>query len=244
MVDGKRPGYEQPCFSSGNRVRNDVMTGFPKLEIDRADRRGGNRCPHLVWPSFLGPEDNRVLLDFIQRHEREFLPATVYRARIGRDEVKPSRRTCLRLRNLGPLQDKFQAILRDAAHVVAEVLGIEERIGATVETEICAYSDGVFFEPHIDTPLSFQSVRVISFVHYAFEAPPGFTGGELRLFGWEKPGSDQRDVCDIQPENDMLVAFPSWLQHEVLPVQVPSRRWMSNRFSVNAWIHRQKLRDP
>lgn len=42
----------------------------------------------------------------------------------------------------------------------------------------------------------------------------------------------------MAPETDTLVAFPSWLRHEVLPVRVPSGDWADCRFSINCWLLR------
>ena len=44
--------------------------------------------------------------------------------------------------------------------------------------------------------------------------------------------------ADIEPETDSLVAFPSWLRHEVLPVRIPSAAWADGRFTINCWLHR------
>ena len=51
-------------------------------------------------------------------------------------------------------------------------------------------------------------------------------GGELRLHGFPNPfgGSATVPFVDVMPETDCLVAFPSWLTHEVRPVRVPCRR--------------------
>jgi hypothetical protein len=51
-------------------------------------------------------------------------------------------------------------------------------------------------------------------------------------------GHQQATFADIEPEYDTLVFFPSWSPHEVLPVHVPSGRFMDSRFDINCWIHR------
>jgi hypothetical protein len=46
----------------------------------------------------------------------------------------------------------------------------------------------------------------------------GFAGGELRLHDLR-----QREHVDVVPERDLLVAFPSWLTHEVVAGALPGR---------------------
>jgi Rps23 Pro-64 3,4-dihydroxylase Tpa1-like proline 4-hydroxylase len=76
-------------------------------------------------------------------------------------------------------------------------------------------------------------------VYYFSEKPRRFQGGELRLHGFPDPfRKTPGPVVDVVPEPDKLVIFPSWLEHEVLPVRVPSKAWRDCRFSINCWIHR------
>src|SRR2546423_5148826 len=109
------------------------------------------------------------------------------------------------------------------------------------EFEITAYRDGGRFGAHIDTSEKLNRVRVLSCVYYFAATPCRFSGGELRLYGF--PAASSKDAAapplvDLVPETDTLVAFPSWLRHEVLPVRVPSGAWAEGRFPFNCWIHR------
>jgi SM-20-related protein len=81
------------------------------------------------------------------------------------------------------------------------------------------------------------SHRVISVVYYFYALPKAFAGGTLRLHSLAASGQ-QGTFIDIEPEYDMLVFFPAWFPHEVLPVQVPSGRFLDSRFAINCWIHR------
>jgi Rps23 Pro-64 3,4-dihydroxylase Tpa1-like proline 4-hydroxylase len=38
----------------------------------------------------------------------------------------------------------------------------------------------------------------------------------------------------------MCVLFPSYNEHEVLPVRVHGKEFRNSRFTVNGWIHRAK----
>jgi Rps23 Pro-64 3,4-dihydroxylase Tpa1-like proline 4-hydroxylase len=88
-------------------------------------------------------------------------------------------------------------------------------------------------------------VRVLSCVYYFAETPRRFQGGELRLYGFPDPFREAAGpIVEVVPEPDKLVIFPSWLEHEVLPVQVPSKAWRDCRFSINCWIHRTGVHLP
>jgi hypothetical protein len=69
-------------------------------------------------------------------------------------------------------------------------------------------------------------------------AAHGDGGGVLRLHSLAD--HHEAPFIDIEPDFDTLVFFPSWFPHEVLPVLVPSGRFLDSRFAINCWIHRGK----
>jgi 2OG-Fe(II) oxygenase superfamily len=87
------------------------------------------------------------------------------------------------------------------------------------EHSIVAHRDGDYYGTHIDTRTQAESaqpsIRVISCVYYLYWTPRKFSGGELlihRLGAAPEKGSSSA----IEPVHDRLVAFPSFLPHEVL----------------------------
>src|SRR5262249_43378463 len=124
--------------------------------------------------------------------------------------------------------------------LIAE-LGITSLVPSNhIELELVAHGNGAFFKRHIDTftgaAANDKSKRLISGVYYFHSEPKAFSGGVLRLYRFGRVENGD-DFIDIQPEQNVLVAFPSWAPHEVLPVTCPSGRFADARFSVNCWIH-------
>ena len=115
-----------------------------------------------------------------------------------------------------------------------------------VELELVTNNEGAFFKPHIDTFMANArkaSDRVLSVVYYFYAEPKAFSGGALRLYAFGTQEDDGK-FADVEPEQNTLVAFPSWALHEVLPVSCPSRRFSDSRFNVNCWVHRHSNRFP
>jgi len=111
---------------------------------------------------------------------------------------------------------------------------------STIELELVASNDGAFFKRHIDTFIRgarTSSDRLLSGVYYFHAEPKAFSGGALRLYPFGREQGES-NFAEVQPEQNTLVAFPSWAWHEVLPVSCPSRRFSDSRFNVNCWVHR------
>ena len=144
------------------------------------------------------------------------------------------------LGDLGPFAARIKTVMDEISDVVLKGLHLGEFAAEPRQFEICTYGDGGHFDAHIDTAETLDRVRVVSCVYYFAASPRRFSGGELRLFGFPTGLADGRPApfVDIIPETDTLVAFPSWLSHEVLPVRVPTGIWVDRRFTINCWIHR------
>jgi Rps23 Pro-64 3,4-dihydroxylase Tpa1-like proline 4-hydroxylase len=121
----------------------------------------------------------------------------------------------------------------------------------SLELEIAAHPDGAFYSPHIDIPVgqARQPIgantgedRVLSAVYYFYGEPKRFLGGQLRLypFGLTPRADEPRPAnhIELEPLRNSLVAFPSWVPHEVRPISVPSGRFEDYRFAVNCWYCR------
>jgi len=199
------------------------------------------RVPHLVFRDVLGPAWVHGLLGYVAGREADFRPAIVRDRQSGKQRVDKARRDCLALSDLGAARDPFESFLRTAVPRILAGLHLTETAVEPQEFAICAYGDGGHFAGHIDTNEVTDRVRVVSCVYYFAATPRQFSGGELRLYGFPPlsggRGSDAPFI-DITPETDTLVAFPSWIRHQVLPVRVPEDSWRDHRFTINCWLHR------
>jgi len=197
------------------------------------------RCPHVLFRDFLGPETVAALLDYVAARERDFTPSKVRNRQSG-PRIDRAVRDCYDLAGVGPFKATLRACIGRIAAQTVQRLGLFEPAVEPREFEIAAYCDGGHFAPHLDT-FELNRVRVLTCVYYFAATPCRFSGGNLRLHGFparSAEGGMEPQTVDIMPETDSLVVFPSWLRHEVMPVEVPSRAWADARFSINCWIHR------
>jgi Rps23 Pro-64 3,4-dihydroxylase Tpa1-like proline 4-hydroxylase len=136
------------------------------------------------------------------------------------------------------VEDKLRQLLPS----MMERLGGRSFVPHSFEIEMVAHGDGAFYKRHIDLPTdkrSLESDRVISCVYYFYAMPKAFSGGLLRLHSLAA-SHQQNTFVDIEPFCDMLVFFPSWFPHEVLPISCPSGYFIDSRFAINCWIHRSR----
>jgi SM-20-related protein len=212
----------------------------PELDLrDRLEWSNNQHCPHGTIRHLLGQPTAAAMLDYVAQQESAFRSGLV-RSR-GSDErrVDPAVLRSRVLLGLGPFQTDFETVMRAIAPLAVQRLGLIEPAVAPREFEFASYGDGGHFKVHLDTVDRSARVRILSCVYYFAATPPRFAGGNLRLHGFPDPfGRSERPIVDVTPETDMLVMFPSWMEHEVLPVAVPSGAWRDHRFSVNCWIHR------
>ena len=208
-------------------------SGFPAV--------AGARCPHLLFRNVLGTATVAALLDYAFARERDFVPGVVRNRQSGHQRIDRAVRDCYRLPDLGEFRAPIRALLdRVAVHALRELELFEPAVEPS-EFEMCAYGNGGHFAPHIDTFGTLDRVRILSCVYYFASTPHRFSGGILRLHGFPTSSAKsgvQPQTIDVMPETDSLVIFPSWLGHEVLPVEVPSRAWADGRFTINCWFHR------
>jgi SM-20-related protein len=199
------------------------------------------RCPHLILRDVLGSAAVASLLEYAVAREPDFRPALAYDRRSGERSIDTGRRDCMLLDDLGPFLEPVAAFVRSIVGPSLTQLRIDEPAGEPREFEISAYGDGGHFGAHVDTVETLRRVRVLSCVYYFSATPRRFGGGELRLYGLPAlPGKETAGPAfvDVAPETNSFVVFPSWMRHEVLPVEAASVGWAGRRFAVNCWIHR------
>ena len=107
-----------------------------------------------------------------------------------------------------------------------------------MEIELAAHRDGHFYKTHIDTSVDpaggfAKSPRMLSCALYFNRLPQHFTGGEIRF----RPIVGDGEKL-LAPAHNRMVAFASFVPHEVLPTHVPGDCFADARFSVNCWFHR------
>ncbi|MBO9712816.1 2OG-Fe(II) oxygenase [Sphingomonas sp.] len=188
--------------------------------------------PHARFRDFLDPAEHARLRDWAFGREAEFEPSVVDAGQL-RPEIRHS--YTLGQRKLrewhGLLSDRIMGRLGDLCAAV----GVERFAVARIETQLLTYGDGAYYRQHIDSRFGkdIESLRVLSAVYYFHAEPKAYLGGELRLHALA-PGIGR--YIDLTPEQNMLLVFPSWAPHEVLPVQCPSGRFIDSRFAVNCWV--------
>jgi Rps23 Pro-64 3,4-dihydroxylase Tpa1-like proline 4-hydroxylase len=166
-----------------------------------------------VIPNFLGGR-RRQLLDYVLSQEEYFRQATVSMG-ASRAVIEGVRRARV-LESLGSFESAFLEQLRRIAPIPP----------GRIESQITASNHGDYFRLHQDGGP--DDTREITFVYFLHGEPRPFSGGELKI----------RDSA-MAPHGDTLILFPSCSVHEVLPVEVPSRKFADSRFTVNGWIHRR-----
>lgn len=197
--------------------------------------------PYVQIRDFLPQPELAQLLDYVLSHPQKFKPATVGNG--DRTLLDTDVRMALTWGNLGPLDEPIQARFRDALPFIMEGAGIPAPPPDCLEVGLAAHGDGAFYRPHVDlviggdahNPTS-ESGRVLSAVFYFHAEPKRFSGGELRLF---RLGTESGHV-DIEPRQNSLIAFHSWMRHEVRPVSVPSGEFRDYRFAINCWYGRRR----
>jgi Rps23 Pro-64 3,4-dihydroxylase Tpa1-like proline 4-hydroxylase len=141
---------------------------------------------------------------------------------------------------LGELREPFLALVLAKLDAMLAALGMMRFAVDDIEAELVAHNDGAFFSRHIDTRLDYAAAgkdihRMISLVYYFHREPKGFSGGELELH--PVTGGEPQV---LEPRNNRLIAFPSFVPHEVRRVACPSGEFADSRFAINVWLSRAR----
>ena len=185
---------------------------------------------------FLPQALNQRILRFAIDREADFVPSTV-----EGEVTKTNLRHSMRFdENLNELEEEFGNHMDEAIGQILESLGVPAFEPDSYEVELVAHGDGAFYKPHIDTFTRQQrsevtSDRVVSCVYYLHSKPKGFDGGKLALFQIGK----NTPFSSIEPVNNRLIAFPSFVMHEVEAISCPSGKFDKSRFAINCWVHRK-----
>lgn len=193
-----------------------------------------------VLRGFMGSEFAARLLNFAVASEATFIST-----RVGNDDGRLDEQSRRSLRH-ALLKDDVGTLERavgDALPRILSELGIRPFSVASYEVELVSHGDGGFYGRHIDTftggDRSRSGDRLVSCVYYLHSLPKRFAGGELRLYPLPTRAAPAPEPIDITPEHDTLIAFSSWLPHEVKTTACPTQQFEDYRFSINCWVHQQ-----
>lgn len=203
-----------------------------------------NSVPHAILDGFLPEHVATTLLDEIIAAAPSFTPSLVGGVAAG--ERVPAVRSSLRLPgrvgvNLAPFRESIAARSAD----LCEAVGIEPFPVYHTECSIVAHGDGHYYRKHVDTGAGSAAARakhhrVVSSVYYLYREPKGFSGGALQIHGLDAPHNCLSTVV-IEPQHNRLAVFPAFIPHEVHDIVCPDDTFAKSRFSINCWLHRERV---
>lgn len=208
---------------------------------NQTQNSGAGRQRYVVFDNAFGSQHVADLMAYAAQRQDDFTSAKVQSPISGKPYFDPHQRDCLKLRDLGPHQHRFQTALNAFLPQVSHALGIAPERLEPGEIEICAYGPGGHFGRHHDVLRRSRGTRELTSVYYFGNEPRLFSGGELRIHALNLPIGEYGEApVDIEPVADRLIFFPSLLPHEVLEIQSPSLAWDARRFSLTCWIWRMR----
>jgi Rps23 Pro-64 3,4-dihydroxylase Tpa1-like proline 4-hydroxylase len=192
--------------------------------------------PYHIMENFLGQALIDRLIDHVLENQGRFEESTVGSSE-GR--IDQEVRVSSILRDFGPLKTEIKSRFKAVFPEVLERLRMPDFELYGTEREIVAHGNGAFYNRHIDTFTGAGefSVRALTAVYYFHAQPKNFQGGELRLLPLRNNQADSI-YLDVEPINDRLLLFPSWVPHRVMPVISDSADFRDSRFAINCWYHK------
>ena len=193
-------------------------------------------APYYIKDNFFGSVIVNLLLEHVLENQTLFESSTVG-SNVGR--IDQDVRVSSILRDFGALKKEIKERFKSVFSEALEQLRMPNFELYGTEREIVAHANGAFYNRHIDTFTGAGefSVRALTAVYYFHAQPKKFQGGEIRLL----PLRNSEDVgtyLDIEPKNDRLLLFPSWVPHQVMPVISESVDFKDSRFAINCWYHK------
>lgn len=213
----------------------------PPTRLNGSDLEAGTAGDRVIPADFrrygavLGPDEHRRLLGYVNREERNFRPTGDDMSGFGRSLV---------LDNFPTFDRLIKARVHDHLDDLEDYFAIHRRDLGPVDTVLSAHGDGDFLNAHHDNgyPDGDFDHRELTFVYYFHSSPPGFTGGELRLFDWQQIGDARvpaSSYVDLAPADNTLVLYSSATRHEVRPIRSPSGTFADRRFAISGFLRRK-----
>lgn len=138
-----------------------------------------------------------------------------------------------------PLKARVEQMLMEHVRNSYALLDLPRPQRESLETHLTTSNDGDFYRAHNDSGSEQVADRLVTYVYYFHRRPKAFSGGELRLYDCRIEAGEWRaseGFRDVEPSDNSMVIFPSWVIHEILPVRCPTRAFGDGRFTVNGWI--------
>lgn len=198
--------------------------------------------PHLIIDDFLGGEVIDALLQHVISNEGNFVDTSVSTGKNDNsNHVDVNWRISRVLQDFGSLKKNIKQKFIDVLPIAIQKLRTDEFNLEWLELELVAHGDKAFYKTHIDTSTNrnAETVRVITAVYYFHSQPKVFFGGQLRILPLRHNVPDSK-FLDVEPINDRLLLFPSWVPHQVLPVKLEANNFIDSRFAINCWYRKKK----
>ena len=196
------------------------------------------RAPYIRIPGFLSEEENRAVLDYAVRKQPDFEVSKV-------DGDVPDYRRSRVLMRMDDLGVDFDGRIREIVADALNYFGMRVPAESKLETQLSTHNEGGYFRIHNDNGSPGTATRLLTYVYYFHRHPVAFKGGQLRLYDSKIEASRLRTAdtfIELEPENNMLLLFPSRVMHEVLPTYCSSREFADGRFTLNGWVRDQTAR--
>jgi SM-20-related protein len=193
--------------------------------------------PYLQFDDFLDVKDLGRLITFIENHETDLSASGVLAAPGDEDVDIRSSQTLFDLDEIWPM---FEGQLGGLLPTIRRELEVPWFTVSHVERQLTVSHDGDFFGLHNDSGGPEVATREVTYVYYFNAEPKQFEGGELWIYDYfdqdfvRHPG--QNHVV-VEPRNNSIVFFPSWVNHEVRPVHSTTAGLVGSRMTVNGWFH-------
>lgn len=192
---------------------------------------------HVIY-EFLPASALEHLTRYVAEREHAFTASAVMDAS-GRVEFSGVHRRSRVLFDLGDIRPMFLRRLQSVLPAVLAKIQIAPFPISAVDTQVTATNDAEFFRPHRDNGTGVVARRTISYTYFFHSEPARFTGGDLCLYSQSQNSDPGRGPATrIAPRRNMIVFFPSGIQHEITAVSCPTRRFSDSRFNINGWIYR------
>ena len=194
-------------------------------------------APYVQFDDFLEDQDVDRLIEFVQRHEEDLSPSSVLAAP-GDEEAEIRRsRTLFELDEIWPMfEPQLVGLLPTIRREIEEPWFPLHHI----ERQLSVHHDGDFFGTHNDNGGPAVRSRLVTYVYYFNMAPKQFGGGDLWVYDYFEQDhvrwkGDEHVI--LEPRHNSIVFFPSWVHHEVRPVQSMIEGIAGCRMTVNGWFH-------